>query len=263
MQTFFRSIGIELKQAYGAVDAGGPLAVQADGDTATGTVGTALPGVELRLAENGEICVRAAFVPATATLNADGWLRTGDAGRLDGDRLVVVDRLADVLVVDGHDVSPSLVESWTRASPYIEDSAVFLADDGLAALVVVDAVTVGGWTETRRLHATSYDAMTRLPQVGELVADELARLNRLLPEGAAVRRCLLLPRRLDPDRGELTRTLLVRRRVVADHFADELRTLLQTPVPADPGGGTGRVHVVALPDAAHDSDTRTAQEPPA
>lgn len=231
VQAFFRSLGVDLRQAYGVLDAGGPLAAQPPGSADTGTVGTALPGVELRLSDAGEVLARRTGGPAAPSATPEGWAPTGDKGRFDGDQLVVVDRLADVLVVDGHDVSPSVVESWLRASPYVEDAVVFLARDGLAALVVVDPVAVGGWAETSRLHASSYEELTRLPEVAELVAGELARLAEHMPEGVPVRRCALLPRRLDADLGEVTRSLLVRRRVVAAHFADELHALLETAAP--------------------------------
>lgn len=228
---FFRSIGVNLKQLYGTVDAGGPVATAADADVRPGTVGSALPGIELRLAADGQILVRSEAVPArpaSSVLDQDGWLHTGDKGRLEGDQLVVIDRLGDLLGPDGGEVSPSQVESGLRASPYIEDAAVFAAGGtsaGLGALVVIDPQAVGNWAERRRLPASTYAALSRLAEVGELVAAELARLSASTPAGAPVDHCVLLPRRLDPERGEVTHTLSVRRRVVAANFPAELAEL--------------------------------------
>ena len=230
----FRSIDVDLRQLYGSADAGGPVAVEpdrrtraaADGAPATG-VGTALPGVELRVADDGEVLVRSDAVPAAPARSVrddDGWLHTGDLGHLDGDVLVLFGRRGDLLAVEGRAVDPRVLEAALRVSPYVEEAIVVALEvpGALGALVVVDPATTNAWVEEQRLHATSYAALTDLPEVRELVAAEVARVLRDEPGGDAVQRCALAPRRLDVQRGEVTRSRVVRRHVVCAHLVDEL-----------------------------------------
>jgi long-chain acyl-CoA synthetase len=231
--SFFSSVGVDLRQLYGADAAGGPIAAQTSGDRLRvrpyGGVGSALPGVELRVSDQGEVLVRSSAVPA-GRADADGWLHTGDRGELVDGQLVLLDRVDDVLLAGAAHVSPSQVEAHLRSSRYIEDAVVVLPAGGpLSALVVVDAQSVGEWAERKRLHAPNYEALTRLPEVGALLCSELASYACRAPGGAAVRRVVVLPRRLDPVLGEVTRTLVVRRRVVLSHFPAQVAALGNPP----------------------------------
>lgn len=246
VQSFFTSIGVDLRQLYGADAAGGPVAAQTGDGTVPGAVGTALPGVELELGPDGEVLVRSAAVPADR-VGPDGWLHTGDVARVVDGQLVVLDRAEDVLVVDGEHVSPSRLEAMLRSSRYVEDAVVLLPPGGpVSALVVLDARAVGEWAERQRLHASSYEALTQLPAVGDLVRAELAQLGGDAPTGAAVRRCVVLRRRLDPERGEVSRTLVVRRRIVLSSFPAEVAALGAASVPEV----AGPVRVLDIPGSA-------------
>ena len=247
----FRSIGVDLRQVYGGADTG-PVAIEAERRSRAGRptgVGAALPGVELRIAEDGEVLVRSDAVatsPARATRDDDGWLHTGDLGRLGDGVLVLAGRRDDLLSVHGRAVDPRVLEAALRVSPYVEEAVVVAFDpdtSALGVLVVVDPSTTGSWVEERRLHASSYAALTALPEVAQLVAGELARALRDQPGGDTVQRCVLAPRRLDVQRGEVTRSRVVRRHVVCAHLADELAAL------RSPAGSTG-VAVVDVPGAA-------------
>jgi long-chain acyl-CoA synthetase len=249
----FRSIDVDLRQLYGSTDAGSPVAVEPDrrGREAAAAappagVGPALPGVELRIADDGEVLVRSDAVPAAparSARDAHGWLHTGDLGHLNGDVLVLHGRQDDLLHVDGRTVDPRALEAALRVGRYVEEAVVVALDPpgALGALVVVDPVTTGAWVEEQRLHATSYAALTALPEVGELVAAEVGRVLRDQPGGDAVQRCVLVPRRLDVQRGEVTRSRVVRRHVVCAHLSDELTALSQ------PAADTAAATVVDVP----------------
>lgn len=257
----FRSIDVDLRQLYGGADAGGPVAVEPDRQTrgadaaapAAG-VGTALPGVELRVADDGEVLVRSDAVPAAparSSLDGDGWLHTGDLGQLHGDVLVLSGRRGDLLAVDGRTVDPRAIEAALRVSPYIEEAVVVALDvpDALGVLVVVDPATTDAWVDEQHLHATSYAALVALPEVRELVAAEVARVLHGAPGGDAVGRCVLAPRRLDVQRAEVTRSRVVRRHVVCAHLVDELAALAR-PTEAAQAGGPVVVDVPGAPVSA-------------
>lgn len=246
----FRSVGVDLRQLCGSADAGGPVAVEGARRARAPhpVVVGGLPGVEVRLAEDGEVLVRSDAVPASparATRDADGWLHTGDVGRLDGDGLVLRGRRSDLIPVGDLEVDPRTVEAALRLCPYVEEAVVVPGScpgAGLAALLIVDPATTGTWVEAQRLHAASYPELLGLPEVARLLADEVARVVRDAPGGDAVRRCVLASRRLDVERGEVTRSRVVRRHVVAAHFADELAAL--------GGAGAHGTVVVDVPGAA-------------
>lgn len=244
VQAYFAGIGVDLRQVYGADVTGGPVAAQTGAVVGVGSVGPALPGVEVRVRDSGELVVRSPAAPA-GSADADGWIAIGDRGSVDDSGVKVLDRMDDVLVLAGEPVSPSAVEARLRSSRYVEDAVVVPAGaSGLSVLVVLDPRTTAAWAEQERLLAPSYESLTQLPEVGDLVRRELAAVA--LPNGVSVRRCVVLPRRLDVDRGERTRTLVVRRRVVLAHFPDEAAAVAGTA----PGASQVRVLELAEEGAA-------------
>src|SRR5690606_36220380 len=191
---FFHALGIYLKQGYGQTETAGIFCFHRDGDIKFETVGTPFPGVDVRVSDKGEILVRGDIVcrgyyrrdEATQKAIDDGWLHTGDAGYLDPDgHLVIIDRLGDVMrTQDGHVFSPQFIENKLKFSHYIKEAVVF--GDGLpyvAALINIDAQTVGKWAEDRKLTYTTYPHLSRKPEVARLIRDEVAQVNaRLKPE---------------------------------------------------------------------------------
>ncbi len=231
---FFHAIGVNLKQIYGQTEICGIAVVHADDDVRFTTVGEPIPGTELRIADDGEIQLRsdAVFLGYFANPDAstevrldDGWLRTGDAGYLEDDHLVVIDRAKDVLrTSDGTMFSPAFIENKLKFSPFVEEAVVFHApqdshdDDAITAIVTIDAETVGTWAEHQHLSYTTYTDLAGHDEVYDLVAAEIAMANEDLPESIQVRRFVLLHKQFDPDDDEITRTRKVRRDVIRDRY---------------------------------------------
>jgi long-chain acyl-CoA synthetase len=227
---FFHAIGVNLKQIYGQTEICGLAVCHRDDDVRFHTVGTPLPGTEVRIADDGEILLRSASVFAgyfrnpeatVAAIDRDGWLHTGDAGYLEGDHLVVIDRRTDVLTQpDGSRFSSAFVENKLKFSPYIEEAVSFADPGGISAIVCLDPATTGAWAEHARLSYTTYADLAGKAEVGELIAEEIARANTDLPDAVRVRRFVILHKQLDPDDDEITRTRKVRRNVIARRYAD-------------------------------------------
>jgi long-chain acyl-CoA synthetase len=226
---FFRGIGVNLKQLYGLTECCAGGTVQRDGEVKLETVGKPLPGVEIRISEDGEILIRSEGLmegyyknpEATAQALRDGWLHTGDAGFFDTDgQLVVIDRAKDVSrLSDGSVFAPQYVENKLKFSPYIKEAVTF--GHGLpyvAALLNVDYEVVGHWAEKQGIAYAGYPDLSQNERVYELVAREVERVNRQLDPPLRVKRFVILHKELDPDDAEITRTRKLRRRFIAEKY---------------------------------------------
>ena len=227
---FYRALGVRLRQLYGQTENSAFNAMQSPDEVRLHTVGRALPGVELRIDEDGAILLRAASVfsgyqaneAATREVLADdGWLRTGDAGYLEPDgQLVVLGRLSEVVhTARGERYIPNYIENRLKFSPYVRDVAVLgQGRDWLAAIVCIDRDTVGHWAELRGIAYMSYADLSQKPEVIALIADAIRRVNATLPEGLRLRRFASLHKEFDADDGEITRTRKLRRNVVEERY---------------------------------------------
>lgn len=227
---FFRGLGLDLRQFYGQTENCALTAAQSADNVKLNTVGKPLPGVEVKIAEDGEILLRADSVfdgylddhAASRNALAGGWLHTGDAGYLrdDGD-LVVLGRVADVVYTKaGERYIPNYIENRLKFSPYIRDAAVLGAGrDDLTALICIDVGAVGQWAEENSVTYTSYAELSQRPEVYELTEKTVRHINELLPNGLAVRRFVNLPKEFDPHDGEVTRTRKLRRNVIEERYA--------------------------------------------
>jgi long-chain acyl-CoA synthetase len=232
---FFRALGINLKQLYGMTESSALVAIQPDGDVRLDTVGTPLPGVEIRIGEDGEVLYRSPGVfrgyfkspEATAQTLDDGWVHSGDAGFVDdAGHLKIVDRAKDVSrLADGTLFAPKYLENKLKYSPFVKE-AVCVGQERpyVTALVNIDLAAVGNWAERRSLAYTSYTDLSQKPEVYELIAQEVRRVNAGVAadarlRGAQIRRFLILHKELDPDDEEITRTRKVRRRFIAEKYA--------------------------------------------
>ena len=233
---FFRALGINVKQLYGMTEASVFVAVQEDGDVRLDTVGTPMPGVEIKISEAGEVLFRSPGVfqgyyknpEATRQTLEDGWIRSGDAGFLDTrGHLKIIDRARDLgRLADGTVFAPKYVENKLKFSPYVKE-AVTLGPGRpyVTALVNIDLGAVGNWAERHGIAYTSYTDLSQKPEVYDLIAQEIVRVNRSLAvedevlRGAHIRKFLILHKELDPDDEEITRTRKVRRGHIAQKYA--------------------------------------------
>jgi long-chain acyl-CoA synthetase len=232
---FFRALGINVKQLYGMTEASVFVAVQKDGDVRLDTVGTPMPGVEIKISDSGEVLFRSPGVfqgyfknpEATRQTVEDGWIHSGDAGFLDhAGHLKIIDRAKDLgRLADGTMFAPKYLENKLKFSPYVKE-AVTLGPGRpyVSALINIDLGAVGNWAERRGIAYTSYTDLSQKPEVYDLIHQEVARVNASLLEddvlrGAQIRKFLILHKELDPDDEEVTRTRKVRRGVVAQKYA--------------------------------------------
>lgn len=228
---FFRAFGVNLKQVYGSTECSALVSIQPDAEANPTTVGRPCPGIEVRIADRGEVLIRSAgvfrgyFKADEATrevVDGEGWFHTGDAGFVDPrGHLVIIDRAKDVgALADGTPFAPQFIENKLKFSPYIREAVAFGHDKPfVAAMIAIDLATVGSWAERRGIPYTSYMDLSQKPEVRDLIADEVRKCNATLPPATAVRRFLLLTKDLDADDGEITRTRKVRRRLLAEKYA--------------------------------------------
>jgi long-chain acyl-CoA synthetase len=237
--SFYRSIGINLKQLYGSTETAVFVCLQPDHEARADTVGVPIEGVEIKLAESGEILVKSPgllreyYKNAAATaevLTAEGWYHTGDAGFIDTHgHLKIIDRAKDVgrLMGGAFDAAmfaPKYVENKLKFFPYIKE-AVAYGDkrEKVCAFINIDMEAVGNWAEKRNLPYGGYTDLAQKPEVYELIRDCVEKVNADLAAdamlaGSQVSRFLVLHKELDADDGELTRTRKVRRGFIAERY---------------------------------------------
>ena len=228
---FYRALGVRLRQLYGQTESSAFNAMQDPDEVRLHTVGRALPGVELRIGEDGAILIRSESIFAgyyrneAATrevLAADGWLRTGDAGYVEEDgQVVVLGRLSEVVhTAAGERYIPNYIENRLKFSPYIKDVAILgRGRDKLAAIICIDRDATGHWAELRGISYMSYADLSQKPEVLALLSEQVRHVNRSLPPGLQIRHFVSLHKEFDPDDGEITRTRKLRRNVVEERYA--------------------------------------------
>jgi long-chain acyl-CoA synthetase len=233
---FFRGLGIQLKQFYGQTETAALSAAQTEGQVRLHTVGPAMPGVDIKIDDTGEILIRSVSVidgyfddaEASAKAFADGWLRTGDAGYLEDDgSLVVLGRVSEVVrTAAGERFIPNFIENRIKFSSFIRNVAVIGARrEDLTAIACIDYDAVGHWAEQRALSYGSYADLSQLPQVQDLVAGVIAHVNETQPPGLRIRRFVDLHKDFDPDDGEITRTRKLRRNIIETTYAPLIEAL--------------------------------------
>ena len=232
---FYRSIGVNLKQLYGSTETCAAVCLQPDGQIKFDTVGPPAPGVEVRIADNGEVMVRGEVLlkgyykrpDATAeVIDAEGYFHTGDAGFFDEDgHLKIIDRAKDVgKLANGAMYAPNYIENKLKFFSQIKEAVVFGADrDEVCAFINIDMGAVGNWAERRNIAYSGYTDLAQKAEVYDLIRDCVEKANAELAHDAMlsasqVHRFLILHKELDPDDDELTRTRKVRRGFIAEKY---------------------------------------------
>jgi long-chain acyl-CoA synthetase len=233
--SFYRSVGINLKQLYGSTETAVFVCVQPNGQVRADTVGPPIKGVELKIKDSGEILLKSPgllkeyYKNPQATrevLDEEGWYHTGDAGWLDADgHLKIIDRASDVgQLADGTLFAPKYIENKLKFFPFIKEAVVFgNRRDRATAFINIDFEAVGNWAEKRGLPYGGYLDLAAKPQVLDLIDECVQKVNADLAANARlassqIHRFLILHKELDPDDDELTRTRKVRRRFIQDKY---------------------------------------------
>ena len=237
--TFYRSIGINLKQLYGSTETAVFVCLQPDHEARADTVGIPLAGVEIKVADNGEILVKSPGllkeyyknpVATAEVLTAEGWYHTSDAGFIDAHgHLKIIDRVKDVGRIkggasDGAMFAPKYVENKLKFFPHIKEVVAY--GDGrekVCVMINIDFDAVGNWAERRNLPYAGYTDLAQKPEVYQLIKECVEKVNAdlsvdTLLAGSQISRFLILHKELDADDGELTRTNKVRRGFIAEKY---------------------------------------------
>ena len=234
---FFHAIGVNLKQLYGQTEIAGVTCMHRNGHVKGTSVGVSLSGAEIKIDENGEVLSKSAGLfkgyygdeeSTRQVLTADGWLKSGDAGFLDSDgHLTITDRTSALLILsDGSCYSAQHIENNLRFSPYIAEAIVFGGGSiPIVALIGISSRAVGKWAGDNKISYMTFADLTSQPEVIELLAGEVIRVNADLPVIARISRFAIIYKELDADEGELTRTGKVRRETVAAIYKEIIDAL--------------------------------------
>ena len=233
---FYRSMGINLKQLYGMTETCVTVCMQKSGDVKLGTVGAPMPGVEVRVADDGEVRVRSPGMmkeyhglpdASKSVVDAEGFFLTGDAGFFDPDgHLIIIDRAKDVgRLADGSLFAPKYIENKLKFFPYIKEAVAFGDQrDRVTVMINIDVAALGDWAERRNLGYSGYADLAAKAQVYALIKECIEKVNVDLASDpklatSQITRFVILHKELDADDGELTRTRKVRRNIIAEKYA--------------------------------------------
>ena len=241
--SFFRGLGINLKQLYGQTEASVFVTLQPDGEVFADTVGKPGPGVEVKIEDKtGEVLYKSPGVflryfkndeATSSTKTPDGWVRTGDAGFFDQrGHLKIIDRAKDVgRLNDGTLFAPKYLENRLKFFPEVKEAVAFgHGRDFVTAFINIDLVSVGNWAERNNVIYASYQELASHPDVYAMIERRVGELNQSLSQeamvaGSQIKRFLILHKELDADDGELTRTQKVRRNFIADRYEPLIKAL--------------------------------------
>ncbi|TMM51568.1 AMP-dependent synthetase/ligase [Sulfitobacter sabulilitoris] len=233
---FFRGIGVNIREAWGMSETTGVGTIQPAWGNCDGRIGYAVPGVETKIAEDGEVLFRGDTIfkgyyknpKATAETIIDGWLHTGDVGKIaDDGSLSLVDRKKDIMInAAGKNLSPALIENVIKASNFIKE-VIVIADKRpyVSALVQIDMDTVRLWAEGQGIAYTTFRSLAENPKVQALIDAEVNTQNQNLARVEQIKKVYLLPKELDHDDGEVTATMKVRRAKIYEIYSDQIESL--------------------------------------
>lgn len=226
---FFMSIGVPIYEGYGMTENSAIATGNRPGNVKLGTVGIPQPGVEIKLAEDGEILIKhpgvfkGYFKNEEATkevIDSKGWLYTGDVGKFDGEFLKIVDRKKDIIITSGgKNVSPSEIENNIKTSPFIRE-AIVIGDERkfLSALIGIEFDIVSNWAIRKNIPHTTYRNLSENENVQELIWSEIKKANERT-SSLSIRKFRMITKELDHEDGDMTATQKVKRDVLMEKFS--------------------------------------------
>lgn len=233
---FFHALGVPIAEVYGQSEGSGPTAWNQPGATRIGTVGPALPGVEVRLADDGELLVRGGNVTkgyykdpelTAETFDPDGWLHSGDVAVIDDDGYIrIVDRKKEIIITaGGKNIAPSNLENMLKQKPLIGQACI-IGDKRpfVSALVVLDAETAIPWAKERQL-PTDIATLATHPMVMAEVQSYVDEINSHLNNVERIKKITIVPTEWTVDSGELTPTLKMKRKLVNERYAEAVERM--------------------------------------
>jgi long-chain acyl-CoA synthetase len=235
LYSFYRSIGINLKQLYGQTETLAYVCKQPNGDARIDSVGTPMPGVEIKMGDKSEVLVKSPGLlkeyyknpeATEESITSEGFFRTGDAGFINQDgHLKIIDRAKDVGVLnDGTMFAPQFLENKLKFFPFVKEAVCFGdGRDAVCAFINIEMDAVGNWAERQGLGYSGYVDLAGKQEVSTLLQDCIEQVNQDLAKdeslsGSQIKRFLILHKELDADDDELTRTRKVRRNFVAEKY---------------------------------------------
>jgi long-chain acyl-CoA synthetase len=228
---WYMALGIDLREVYGQTENSGLATAMPPDRIRLGTVGVARPDTEVRISPQGEILLKGPHVflgyyknpERTAQTIVDGWLHTGDVGRMDAEGyLTITDRMKDIIITaGGKNITPSEIENQLKFSPYISD-AVVIGDQRkfLSCLVMIDHETVAHFAQERNVPFTNFASLCRAKEVQDLVWGEIERVNKQFARVETIKRFRLIEELLTPEDEELTPTMKLKRTFVNRKYKD-------------------------------------------
>ncbi len=233
---FFQSIGIPIREGYGMTETTGITHMSDEYNFKLGTVGKALPGTEVKIADDGEILVKHKGIfkgyyrdpENTAEALIDGWMHTGDVGEIDEEGyLKITDRKKDLIITaGGKNIAPQYIENMLKFSPYIND-AVVIGDRRkyLTAIIVIDEENVVNYAQQLKIQYTTFASLTKSEEVVKLIQDEINKVNAQLARVENIRKFRILDKKLYTEDGEVTPTMKVKRKAINAQYKDLIESM--------------------------------------
>jgi len=233
---FFNVLGIPLRDGYGQTESTGIIALQRlEKAPRYGYVGEALPGLEMKIVEDGEILARGPGVfkgyhknpELTEETIQEGWLCTGDLGVIDEGHLKIIGRKKDIIITSGgKNITPEYIENKLKFSTYIQDAVVI--GDGrkyLTALILIDEDNVAKYAQDNRIPFTTFADLTQNPEIQKLIQREVDNVNKTLAKVETIKKTALIPRRFYAEDGDVTPTQKVKRKNVEKMYKDLIEAM--------------------------------------
>jgi long-chain acyl-CoA synthetase len=232
---FYNALGVPLREGYGQTESTGVIAIQGIDNPRWGYVGEPLPGVEVRIAEDGEILAKGQNVfqgyfknpELTSETIKDGWLHTGDVGALEDGHLKIMDRKKDIIITaGGKNITPAFIENKLKFSSYIQDAVVIgERRKYLTALILIDEDNVTKYAQDNRIPFTTFADLTQNDEIRKLIHHEVQKMNKTLSKVETIKKFALLPRRFYEEDGDVTPTKKVKRAFLEKRYADMIDNL--------------------------------------